>query len=249
MERVLAAIGISAAPRPQIGSLSSPLFKSRSSKENPTNSKSFYTVFTTCWGLRTFLLWSSSSAVNWSLSQMIGILVPTSRAGHQKWFQFFLLSQACDILPVFIFNAKWLLLSRQTVHLAPWLKVRLCNLGHRLYRAEPQWPCATFKLAPVALTPQHLKSSGWAASKTLVTFDICAMKTTTMIMWRWDLWSARENSICWDGANEVSFYFLSLHTHTHTTAQTHIHNKRKCTHSKQILWYLYKWMNRFPDVL
>ena len=96
----------------------------------------------------------------------------------------------------------------------------LCNLGHQSYRAGPQWPCATFKLAPVALTPQHLKSSGWTASKTLVTFDICAMKTTTMIMWRWDLWSARENSICWDGANEVSFYFLSLHTHTHT----HTHN-------------------------
>ena len=109
------------------------------------------------------------------LVTMIGILVPTSRAGHQKWFQFFLLSQACDILPVFIFNAKWLLSSCQTVHLAPWLKVRLCNLGHRSYRVGPQWPCATFKLAPVALTPRHLKSSGWTASKTLVTFDICAM--------------------------------------------------------------------------
>ena len=103
----------------------------------------------------------------------------------------------------------------------------------------------------MVLTPRHLKSSDWVASKTLVTFDICAMKTTTMIMWRWDLWSARENSICWDGANEVSFYFLSLHTNTHTTAQTHIHtyihphtnthihNISKCTHVPKRYYAMY----------
>ena len=196
---------------------------------------------------------------------MIGILVPTSRAGHQKWFQLFLFSQACDILPVFIFNAKWLLPSCQIVHPAPWLKARLCNLGHRaIVPARAAMTLRYLQIGPCGFNTPTLKSSDWAASKTLVTFDICAMKTTTMIMWRWDLWSARENSICWDGANEVSFYFLSLHTntHTHTTAQTHIHtytyihpsthkhthtqHKQMYTCSKKILCDVYKWMNRFP---
>ena len=154
---------------------------------------------------------------------MIVILVPPLRAGHQKWFQFFLLSQACDILPVFIFNAKWLLPSCQIVHPAPWLKARLCNLGHRaIVPARAAMTLRYLQIGPCGFnTPTSQKLRLSSVENTRDICDICAMKTTTMIMWRWDLWSARENSICWDGANEVSFYFLSLHTHT--TAHTHIH--------------------------